>query len=170
LNDQRRFQIRRHYAGGHECRRSLFNCYNSGMKKILSVFLVFIGIFSCSARTSQQGSGSAAPGVRLTVGASPRQGFAPMRVTFHGVLQGVAEQNKDYFCLQEEWDFGDGAKSSEKPNCDPSSAETKVKTEFFADHVYENEGTYIVRLVLGDEKVRSRQISVVVLERSDAPS
>jgi PKD repeat protein len=105
----------------------------------------------------------------LTINAAPRQGFTPLRVTFRGELEGVVANDEEYYCLQEIWDFGDGAKSSEKPNCDPYSAESKVKTEFFMDHVYEKAGRYTVRLMLGEEdneKIKSRQTSVAVLERT----
>jgi PKD domain len=139
------------------------------MKKILLPALLFIFMVGCSAKTSQQGSDSPVKGVRLTLGASPRQGFAPMRVTLHAVLELPSDEDQEYYCLQEEWDFGDGAKSTEQPNCDPFSPGTKVKTEFFTDHMYEKSGTYTVRFMLGDEKIRSRQVSVVVLERPDTP-
>ena len=105
----------------------------------------------------------------MTITASPRQGFEPLRVTFRGVLETPDANDKDLYCLQEEWDFGDGAKSTEKPNCDPHSSDTKIKTEFFTEHVYEKFGNYSVRLSLGDEKVRSRQIAIVILERNTGP-
>ena len=130
--------------------------------------LLIVCLFSCSSKSGTGSSPSdtaSADGLKLVLGVSPRQGFAPLRVTFRGELQGVNENSEEHYCLQEEWDFGDGSVSTEKPNCDPHSPDTKIKTEFFADHVYETQGTYTVRLVLGDEKVRSRQTTVVVIER-----
>jgi hypothetical protein len=139
------------------------------MKRILSVLLLITIISGCSARTDPQGSSAAAPNQpTLTITASPRQGFTPLRVTLRGQLTGVDANSQEYYCLQEIWDFGDGAKSSEKPNCDPYSTDSKVKKEFFIDHVYEKEGRYTVRFFLGEEDnetIRSRQVGVVVLER-----
>jgi len=92
-----------------------------------------------------------------------------LHISLIAKLEGAGGNDQKYYCLQEEWDFGDGAKSSEKPNCDPYGPASKVKTEFFVDHTYEKEGTYTIRLVLGEEgkdQVRSRQVSVLVLERS----
>ena len=136
------------------------------MKKLLwAVFLVLLAA-GCSGRTAPQDSSEPVSEARLTITAAPRQGFQPLRISFRGLLEVPNENNKEFYCFQEEWDFGDGAKSTEKPNCDPHTAETKIKTEFFTDHVYEKQGNYTVRFMLGDKKVRSRQISVVILERN----
>src|SRR5262249_42317404 len=102
--------------------------------------------------------------VRLMLSAAPRQGFEPMRVSFNVVLQGVASDDEDWYCQKEEWDFGDGAVSSEQPNCDEFSANTPVTTEFFADHLYDNAGQYTIRFTLGNNRLRSNQLSVLVLE------
>ena len=132
--------------------------------------LLFIFIAGCSARSDPQGSSAASSDQpNLIITAAPRQGFTPLRITFRGELQGVDSNDEKYYCLQEIWDFGDGAKSSEKPNCDPYSPDSNVKTEFFKEHVYEKEGRYTVRFFLGEEDnetIRSRQIGVVILERT----
>jgi hypothetical protein len=139
------------------------------MKRFLSLLFLIIIIAGCSAKTDPQGSSAASSNQpNLTITASPRQGFTPLRVTFRGELQGVDTNDEEYYCLQEIWDFGDGARSSEKANCEPYSSDSKVKTEFFMDHVYEKEGRYTVRFFLGEEDnetIRSRQVGVVVLER-----
>ena len=89
-----------------------------------------------------------------------------MHVSFNVELQGVSENDKDYYCLHEEWDFGDGAVSAEQPNCETFTKDTKVNLHFFAEHIYEEEGNYTIRFTLGDPvKIRSNQISIVVLER-----
>jgi PKD domain len=137
------------------------------MRRII-FYPAFILVFTvaCSSRPASQGSTStpSSEKIKLEVNASPRQGFAPLRVTFRGNMENV-DSTEEYYCLQEEWDFGDGAKSTEKPNCDSYSADAKIKTEFFTEHLYERHGNYNVRLVLGDDKVRSRQVTVVIVER-----
>lgn len=101
---------------------------------------------------------------KLTLTAYPRQGFAPMRVSINGKLEGVSKSDKDYYCLQEEWEFGDGAVSSEQANCEPFGEDSEIKTDFFAEHIYEDKGSYTIWLILGDKKIRSKQIAVIVLE------
>jgi hypothetical protein len=139
------------------------------MKKLFTAVILLLLVAGCSSRTARQGSNASSAETKLSITASPRQGFEPLRVTFRGLLETADPNDEDLYCLQEEWDFGDGAKSTEKPNCDPHSADTKIKTEFFTEHVYEKFGNYTVKLTLGDQNVRSRQISVVILERNTGP-
>ena len=139
------------------------------MKKLLCAVFLLLFVAGCSTRTSQKGSTASSSETKLSITASPRQGFEPLRVTFRGLLEVADPNDKELYCLQEEWDFGDGAKSTEKPNCDPHSADTKIKTEFFTEHVYEKYGNYTVKLTLGDKKIRSRGIAIVILERNTGP-
>lgn len=101
---------------------------------------------------------------KLTLTAYPRQGFGPMHVSINGKLENVSKGDKEFYCLQEEWDFGDGAVSSEQANCEEFKDGSEVKLQFFAEHVYEDAGSYTIWLTLGDHKIRSNQIAVVVLE------
>jgi hypothetical protein len=144
------------------------------MTKNLLIIALFLLCVSCSSRpASQQESPDQSSGdLKLTLNASPRQGFAPLHVSFQANFTGAGTNDHKYYCLQEEWDFGDGAKSTEKPNCDPYGPDTKIKTEFFVDHTYEKEGSYTIRFSLGEEgkdQIHSRQVSVLVLERSLNP-
>jgi FOG: PKD repeat len=109
----------------------------------------------------QQAIGSRNPALDLRV--FPRQGFAPLRVTFHAVLQGVAESDSNYKCLYQEWNFGDGRVSGEHSDC--KMAETNpVDLDYLTDHVFEAAGTYTVRFRLGDNTLVSKEVSVVVLD------
>jgi hypothetical protein len=101
---------------------------------------------------------------KLTLTVYPRQGFGPMHVSINGKLENVLKNDKDFYCLEEEWEFGDGAVSSEQANCEEYSEHSEVKMQFFADHVYEDAGSYTIWLTLGDKTIRSNQIAVVVLE------
>jgi hypothetical protein len=106
---------------------------------------------------------------QLVMTAVPRQGFRPLHVTFNVVLKDVADNDEKFYCLQEEWDFGDGAVSSETPNCDPYTPETKINKQFFAEHIFDDASSYTVRFSLGeDRKYKSNQLVVVVLE-NDIP-
>jgi hypothetical protein len=143
--------------------------------KIFLVGLAMALLINCSshkedgtASTTESGE----PGVmttsgdpKITLTAHPRQGFAPIHVSFSAKLSGVPDNSKDHYCLQEEWDFGDGAVSSQQPNCEPYTESSNIEREFFADHVFEDPGNFTVRFVLGDKnKLRSNQLTVVVLE------
>jgi PKD domain len=101
---------------------------------------------------------------KLVLSAQPRQGLAPHHVSISAKLEGVAENDPEWYCLKQEWDFGDGAVSAEEPNCDPYTPETKITTEFFADHTFEDPGHYPIRFKLGDEKLWSNTAVVVVIE------
>jgi hypothetical protein len=78
-------------------------------------------------------------------------------------LEGAADNDQSFYCLREEWEFGDGAVSAETPHCEPFGADTKISREFFADHVYRNTGVYAVRFKLGD-RFKASPISINVLE------
>lgn len=121
--------------------------------------LLLVGCSGHQAASSLPGTG----GVHLNLKANPRQGFAPLMVTLHVVLEGVDEHDQRFYCLKEEWDFGDGAVSAEAPDCAPFAADTKIAGEFFADHVFKNTGVYSVRFKLGDH-YKSAPLSINVLE------
>jgi hypothetical protein len=133
-------------------------------RKCLSVLLlIFLAGCIHSAKEESSGGHDSKSSVKFEVNAAPRQGFAPLH---------VSPNDEKYYCLRENWDFGDDAKSSEKPNCDPYGPDAKVKTEFFADHTYNKKGNYTIRLSLGEEGkevIRSRQVSVRILERDLQP-
>ena len=103
---------------------------------------------------------------KLVITAYPRQGFRPLHISFNAKLENVSENDAEYYCLQEEWDFGDGAVSSEQPHCEEFGDGTSVNINFFAEHIYEDPGSFTVRFKLGDpQKVRSNNLSVLVLDR-----
>ncbi len=102
-------------------------------------------------------------GPKLVVQVIPRQGLSPHHVSVNAKLEGVSENDPEWYCKKLEWDFGDGSLSAEEPHCDPYTPETKILTEFYAEHTYEDAGKYVVRFKLGD-KLRSNQVGVNVLE------
>lgn len=134
---------------------------------------LFINCSSHKGTDSDAGAGGAkdprtkteAGAPKITLTAHPRQGFAPFHVSFTARLTGVPENSKEHYCLQEEWDFGDGAVSSQQPHCEPYTDSSNIEHDFFAEHVFGDPGSYTVRFVLGDKnKLRSNQLGIVVLE------
>src|SRR5262249_33739884 len=112
------------------------------MKRFALYVLLFLAFFFSAGSNQAGDKGASKPKVKLMFTATPCQGFAPLTVTFHAVLEGVSDDDQSYYCLQEEWDFGDGAVSSDQPACDPWGPDSKVTHEFFTDHLYQNEGVY----------------------------
>ncbi|HJZ10610.1 MAG TPA: hypothetical protein VJ521_00570 [Acidobacteriota bacterium] len=134
------------------------------MKKSFLVIAVVLAI-SCSSRTPPQTDVTESSSPKVSITAIPRQGFVPLRVSFHASLQGVEESNKDFYCLKEEWDFGDGSISTEQPHCETFREGSKITTAFFAEHVYETPGSYGAYFSLGEKKaVRSGKAQVTAIE------
>ena len=80
------------------------------MKKwiwVLAIFVILVGISSDQGSTeSSKNSKKDSP--RLVLSASPRQGLSPHHVAINARLEGVSDHDQDWYCLKEEWDFGDG--------------------------------------------------------------
>jgi hypothetical protein len=142
------------------------------MRYVILILLFVSLITACSShKSTEDPQASSEDGPRLKLSAFPRQGFAPMRVSFNGILEGVSQTDAEYYCLQEEWEFGDGAVSSEQPNCVPLGEEgSELKVNFFVEHLYYEKGTYTIWLTLGDKKIKSNQVAVVVLESEIGPN
>jgi hypothetical protein len=137
------------------------------MRRKLIALIVILAAAGCSVRSPQAvneaASADTGSGPKLVLSAYPRQGFAPMTVSFNATLEGVSEDDKEYYCLKEEWEFGDGAVSSEQPNC-VTDGSSPTKLNFFVEHTYIEKGSYTIWLILGDKKIRSNQIGISVLE------
>jgi PKD domain len=103
---------------------------------------------------------------KLVLDAKPRQGLSPHHASMSARLEGVGDTDQDWYCLKQEWDFGDGSISAEEPQCEPYTAETKILKEFYSDHTYDDPGKYPVRFKLGEDKLRSNIVTVVVIEGS----
>lgn len=135
------------------------------MKRTFLLIAIACTLGCAGGHSNPQTIPSAAPGnPSLILSAIPRQGFSPLRVSFRVILDGVAENDVEWHCLKEEWDYGDGSISSQKPNCEPLTADSKITTEFFSDHVYEIPGGYTASFTIGDKKLRSNKVGVRVLE------
>ena len=140
------------------------------MKRWFSLLIISIVLLGGSTHPGQtesndsKDSKSKKSNAKLVLDVSPRQGLSPHHATISARLEGVEDNDQEWYCLKQEWDFGDGAISSEEPQCDPFTPETKILKEFYVDHNYEDPGYYKIRFKLGDDKLRSNAITVVVLE------
>ena len=129
-----------------------------------NIFIFFLSCLLLAGPATHQLQSENSKKPKLTLTVYPRQGFGPMQVSINGKLENVSKNDKEFYCLQEEWEFGDGAVSSEQSNCEEHNEDTEVKLQFFAEHIYEDAGSYTIWLTLGNKKIRSNQIAVVVLE------
>jgi hypothetical protein len=70
----------------------------------------------------------------LALRSSPRFAFSPARVLFVAELTG-GDDVEEYYCPELEWDWDDGSKSVQEPDCDPFvSGQTKIERRFSAAH------------------------------------
>lgn len=88
--------------------------------------------------------------------------YAPVAVRLRAELEGTPEDPEEYYCLEEEWDWGDETESSYEPDCDPYEEGAELKRIFTATHTFRYPGTYriFLRLNRGKETILSGQTTV----------
>ena len=145
------------------------------MRKFFLLVVVFLSCSSHTGTPTKQATDSSSTsatssGVSISLTAEPRTGFAPLRVTFRAVLNGVSDTDPTFHCIKQEWDFGDGAVSGQTPNCEPLESGAKIETEFIVEHVYQDKGNYSAGFTIGDKKkTHSNKVSVNVLQNLQRP-
>lgn len=84
----------------------------------------------------------------LTLRSSPRFAFSPVRVLFVAELSG-GDDVEEYYCPELEWEWDDGSKSVQEPDCEPFvPGQTKIERRFSAEHEYRRASTYNVKVSL----------------------
>jgi hypothetical protein len=73
---------------------------------------------------------------------------APVRVRISAELEGTFEDPERYYCLEEEWEWGDETESMHEPDCDPWEQGLPVTRNFASSHTFRYPGTYIIHLRL----------------------
>jgi hypothetical protein len=127
------------------------------MKNIIFLILIIIIANACSSDIKMSGSQSQKAYIKLFV--HPKQGFKPLTVVMEAELINYQNEENKFYCLLEEWDFGDGNKSYYQPDCKEGD---KIKTKYIATHTYYNPGTYRIQLTLGKNVIRSQSARVNV--------
>jgi hypothetical protein len=119
------------------------------MKKLTGFFSVFFLLLSATYVTSGER-------VRLKLEA-PRTIFMkpagmnrmrPVAVRVRAELEGTPEDPEKYYCLEEEWDWGDETESLHEPDCDPYEDGAEIQRRFSSSHTYRYPGTYTIYLRL----------------------
>ncbi len=90
---------------------------------------------------------------------------APVSVRISAELEGTFEDPEEYYCLEQEWEWGDETESFREPDCDPWEEGAQVSRNFSASHTFRYPGTYIIHLrlqrsgdtiIMGKHSVRIR--------------
>jgi hypothetical protein len=84
----------------------------------------------------------------LALRASPRFAFSPVNVLFVAELSG-GDDIEEFYCPELLWEWDDGGKSVEAPDCEPFEAgKTKLERRFSAEHEYRVASSYTVKVTL----------------------
>jgi hypothetical protein len=85
--------------------------------------------------------------------------YAPARVRVRAELEGTPEDPEEYYCLEEEWEWGDETESLYEPDCDPYEEGAELKRNYSATHTFRYPGSYTIWLRLqrsGDTVITGR--------------
>jgi hypothetical protein len=102
-----------------------------------------------------------------TLTANVVEGVAPLEVNFSGELVGGPDDNRDYYCVESSFDFGDGISQSSVPDCIKWQAGTEIQRRFAANYVFEEPGEYQATFRLGDTE--SEPVRIVVRDAANEP-
>ncbi len=73
---------------------------------------------------------------------------SPVSVRVSAELEGTFEDPEEYYCLEQEWEWGDETESLREPDCDPWEEGTQVTRNFSATHTFRYPGSYTILLRL----------------------
>ncbi len=105
--------------------------------------------------------------IYTTITAQVTEGVAPLEVNFTGELVGGPEDNRDYYCVESSFDFGDGISRSATPTCTDWQEGAEIQRRYQANYVYEEPGEYQVTFDLAGTK--SEPVTIVVKEKAAEP-
>jgi PKD repeat protein len=110
--------------------------------------------------------------VYVALSADVVEGDAPLTVSFTGQLVGGRDNNRDYYCVESAFEFGDGMVQSAIPGCIEWTPEAEIQREYSASYVYDEPGVYQVVFSLGGSQ--SEPLTILVHDgaetrRDDAP-
>ena len=88
--------------------------------------------------------------------------YRPASVRLRAELEGTPDNPEEYYCLEEEWDWGDETESLYEPDCDPYEDGAELKRIYSASHTYRNPGSYTVylRLMLNKDTIIAGRFNV----------
>ena len=101
----------------------------------------------------------------LTLRARPNAALAPAEIVFIGRLRGGKDDHEEFYCLNAEWDWGDGTISQSSFDCEPYEPGTsEIRRRFSRRHSYRTGGRYQIRLHLkrGNETIETARTNVMI--------
>jgi Ca-activated chloride channel family protein len=119
------------------------------------------------SRTTTPPAGNAGEPYTL-LSADVVEGVAPLAVNFSGELVGGSDNNRDYYCVESTFDFGDGGVQSAVPDCAEWTAASAIQRQYNASYVYDQPGTYRAAFSLAN--ARSEPLTIVVRAKGEAPA
>jgi hypothetical protein len=99
----------------------------------------------------------------LDLRAVPRISFSPSNILLVAELQGGGDL-EEFYCLELEWDFDDGTKSTREADCAPFAEGTPIERRFSVEHVFKRAGNYNVTVTMrrGSRTVKKGSVRVTV--------
>jgi Ca-activated chloride channel family protein len=88
------------------------------------------------------------------------EGDAPLTVNFTGRLVGGPDSNRDYYCVESAFEFGDGTVQSAIPGCLEWTPGAEIQREYTASYVYDEPGVFQATFSLGGTQSESLSIAV----------
>ena len=101
----------------------------------------------------------------LTLRARPQVAFAPVEISFTGLVRGGRDDYEEFYCVSAEWDWDDGTRSESIFDCEPyEPGVSEIRRRFSRRHSYDRGGRYEVRLTLKrrDDVVELVRTSIVI--------
>ena len=88
--------------------------------------------------------------------------YSPVSVMVRAELEGDPQNPEEYYCLVEEWEWGDETESSHEPDCEPYVEGAELTRFYSASHTYRIPGNYTIflRLQSGKRSVLTGSITV----------
>jgi hypothetical protein len=129
------------------------------LSRLSLVALLLLGV----ATTPLQAAGAKPKKPKLDLRVAPSMGTAPVEVTVFLSLRG-GDDLEEFYCPEIESDWGDGAKSSQAPDCAPFEPGTPLTRHFSIGHLYRQGGYYEVRVQLrkADKTIATGEATVRV--------
>ncbi len=104
--------------------------------------------------------------VYTSLSASVVEGVAPLAVNFTGQLVGGQDNNRDYYCVESTFEFGDGMAQSAIPGCVEWTPAASIQREYSASYVYDEPGVYQATFSLAG--AQSEPLTIVVNDPTTA--
>jgi hypothetical protein len=82
----------------------------------------------------------------------PASGEIPLLVHFTAILRGAERADERFYCVEMNWQFGDGEGQAAMPSCVPLTPDFEIHTRYEAQHRYEKPGNYEATFTLGGLK------------------